>query len=349
MHPGALGDLVQAFRAFGAVRAAYPDSRLALLTDDALVAFARGTQIFDAVTGFDASIAYGGTVASRLRLAASLVVGVRRYRPDAVAVFKGSPVYAALAAASGARWRVGLARGAGRLLLTRAIAIDPSCHHEDRYSAVVAALGADPRRAVPAAWPERESLVPPDVRARAWPLVGLAPGGARNVKQDLATKRWPAARFAQLARDISVAYPNAAFVLLGGPGDRAELDEVRAALRGPDVLDLGGRTDVPGARAAIAELDVFVGNDSGLMHVAATTRTPAVIAFGPTDPRAIAPLVPSMHVVWSPARDVPCYEDAAGAHRPCVNPCCIERVHVAAMRASVDAALAAAGRARRSA
>lgn len=340
IHPGALGDFVQAFPAFGAVRAAHPAAHVALLTDAALAEFARGTRLFDDVLGFDATVAYRGTSGARLRLAASLAADARRVRPDAVAVFKGSPIYAALAVASGARRRVGLARGAGARLMTHPIAIDPARHHEDRFLDVAAALGADPSQRVGAAWPAREPPLPPGLRARAWPLVGIAPGGARNAKQDTPTKRWPATRFAELARDIGAAHPGAAFVLLGGSGDRSELDEVVAALRSFEVVDLGGTTDVAAARAAIAELDVFVGNDSGLMHVAATTNTPAVIAFGPTDPRAIAPRAPGIRTIWDPVPEPPCYNDIAGVQRRCATPCCIDRVQVSAMRAAVDAALA---------
>jgi ADP-heptose:LPS heptosyltransferase len=342
LHPGALGDLVQALPAFGAVRAAFADAHVTLLTDAPLAALARGTGLVDAVVAFDAAVAYHGRPAARLALLARLAATVRRVRPEAVAVFKGAPVYAALALASGARRRAGLARGAGRALLSHPVAIDPTRHHEDRYLDVAAALGADPERRVAAAWPATPSPVAAAVRAGAWPLVGVAPGGARNAKQDTPTKRWPASRFAALARELAAAHPDAAFVLLGGPGDRDEVEVVRAALPADRVVDLAGRTSVHAARAAVAALDVYVGNDSGLMHLAATTDTPAVIPFGPTDPRVIAPRAPGVRAVWSPAADPPCYDEVTGAHRPCRTPCCIDRVDVARVRAAVDAALAAA-------
>jgi ADP-heptose:LPS heptosyltransferase len=342
LHPGALGDLVQALPAFGAVRAGFAHARVTLLTDAPLAGLARTTRLFDEVLAFDAAVAYRGGAAARLRLLAELAATARRVRPDAAAVFKGAPVYAALALASGARRRAGLARGAGRALLTHPVAIAPARHHEDRYLDVAAALGADPSRRAEAAWPATPSPVPAALRARAWPLVGVAPGGARNAKQDTPTKRWPAARFAALARELAAAHPEAAFVLLGGDGDRAEVEVVRAALPADRVVDLAGRTDLLAARAAVAALDVYVGNDSGLMHVAATTSTPAVVPFGPTDPRVIAPRAPGVRAVWDPGPDPPCYDEVTGAHRPCRTPCCIDRVDVGRVRAAVDAAIAAA-------
>jgi heptosyltransferase-2 len=324
------------------VRAGFAHARITLLTDAALGGLARGTGLFDDVLGFDAGIAFHGRPGARLRLVWALARQVRRARPDAVAVFKGAPVYAAIAAVSGARWRAGLARGAGRRLLTHPLAIEPARHHEDRYLDVVAALGVDPACRVAVEWPNVPSPIAPSVRTRAWPLIGIAPGGARNVKQDTATKRWPVASYVALARGLASAYPDAAFVLLGAASDRAEVDAVRGALPPDRVVDLAGATDLAAARAAIAALDVYVGNDSGLMHVAGTTHTRAVIAFGPTDPRVIAPRTPGLCALWHPAPGAPCYDEVTGAHRPCRAPCCIERVGVGEMRAAVDAALSAA-------
>ncbi len=339
VHPGALGDFVQAFPAFGAVRAAFPTARIAVLTDTGLAGLARGTGLFDDVLAFDASVAFGGGMGARVALTAGLARALRRFGPHAVGVFKGSPVYAALAAASGAARRAGLCRGFGGTLLTHPVPIDPTRHHEDRFLDVAAALGADPARRTDARWPTAIAPIPPSAPERF--LIGLAPGGGRNAKQDTPTKRWPADRFAELTRELARDYPQADFVLLGAASDRAELDVVRAALPRPDAaIDLGGRTDVTAARAAIAALDVYVGNDSGLMHVAATTGTPAVIVFGPTDPRAIAPRRAGLHVVWDPVDDPPCYSEVTGAQRACASSCCIERVRVDRVRAAVEHALA---------
>lgn len=343
IHPGALGDVVQALPAFGALRAGLPHAHITLLTADGLAEFAWETGLFDAVLKFDAAVAYHGAPFRRMQLLADLAARARRVRPDTAAVFKGAPVFAALAVASGARWRVGLARGVGRALLDRPIALDPTRHLADRYADIAAALGVDPLHSVVAAWPARPAPIPPDLRARARPLIGIAPGGARNAKQDTPTKRWPAPRFAALAGELAASYPHAAFVLLGEASDRAEVDAVRAVVPVDRVLDLCGRTDLPSARAAIAAVDVYVGNDSALMHLAATTHTPAVIAFGPTDPRVIAPRSARVRVVWHPAPAPPCYDEVSGAHRPCRTPCCIDRVHVRQMREAVCEALADSG------
>jgi ADP-heptose:LPS heptosyltransferase len=343
IHPGALGDLVQALPAFGAVRAGLPDAHLTLVTDAGFAELARAWRLFDAVTTFDAAVAYRGGALARARLLAGLVATLRRARPDAVATFKGASVYALLAAASGARRRAGLARGIGRTVLTHPVAVDPTRHLEDRYLDVVAALGLDPDHRRAAHWPAVGTPVQPALSAGLRPLVSIAPGGARNAKQDTPTKRWPTARYAELVRRLAAAHPRAGFVLLGGRGDRDEVAAVSAALPADRVVDLAGRTDVVTARAAIAACDVYIGNDSGLMHVAATTATPAVVTFGPTDPRVIAPRTPRVCALWDPVPDAPCYDEVRGAHRPCRTPCCIDRLDLARVEAAVAAALARGG------
>jgi ADP-heptose:LPS heptosyltransferase len=85
----------------------------------------------------------------------------------------------------------------------------------------------------------------------------------------------------------------------------------------------------------------YLGSDSGLMHLAATTTTPTVIVFGPTDPRVAAPRTRGMQVLWSPVGASACVDDATGRQRPCAATCCITRVGVPAVAAALARALGA--------
>ena len=57
----------------------------------------------------------------------------------------------------------------------------------------------------------------------------------------------------------------------------------------PGAVDLGGRLTLPEASACLARCALFVGNDSGLMHLAAAIGTPTLGLFGPTPAREYAP------------------------------------------------------------
>ena len=62
-------------------------------------------------------------------------------------------------------------------------------------------------------------------------------------------------------------------------------------------LDLAGMTELGELAAVISALDLLVTNDTGVSHVAAATRTPSIILFGPTCPDRWAPLDRRRHQV----------------------------------------------------
>jgi ADP-heptose:LPS heptosyltransferase len=101
---------------------------------------------------------------------------------------------------------------------------------------------------------------------------------------------WPAERFAALFRALERGpLPGAVPVVFAGPGavERAMAELLLAAL--PDAIDLVGRLSLPEVGACLARCAVFVGNDSGLMHLAAAAGAPTLGLFGPTPAEEYAP------------------------------------------------------------
>lgn len=112
-------------------------------------------------------------------------------------------------------------------------------------------------------------------------------------------KRWPPERFAELARRLSGGAP---VLLLGAPDDAPICGEIAAALyaAGLAVIDAAGKLDLLAAAAALRRARLFVGNDSGLMHIAATVGAPTVGLFGPSDERVYGPWGPRARAVRGP-------------------------------------------------
>ena len=83
--------------------------------------------------------------------------------------------------------------------------------------------------------------------------------------------------------------PGAVPVVFAGPGEaeRAMAELLLAAL--PDAIDLVGRLSLPEVAACLARCALFVGNDSGLMHLAAAAGAPTLGLFGPTPAEEYAP------------------------------------------------------------
>jgi len=117
----------------------------------------------------------------------------------------------------------------------------------------------------------------------------FAPGAAFGP-----AKRWPPPRVAQVAHQLMVER-GLTPVLVGAGGDLETIAQVVRHYRllagaGPDIIDLGGRTDVPTLAGVFALSRAVVSNDSGAMHVAAAVGVPVTAIFGPTDEHATAPL-----------------------------------------------------------
>jgi heptosyltransferase III len=123
-------------------------------------------------------------------------------------------------------------------------------------------------------------------------------------------KNWPLPRFAALAEAVSCGRP---WLLVEGPAEIGSLETLRR---------------VPGARvasgvpprvlgAALARAGTYVGNDSGVTHLAASWGAPVLALFGPTDPRSWAPVGPQVSILRAPGGDLStlALDDVVGAVR----------------------------------
>ena len=102
-------------------------------------------------------------------------------------------------------------------------------------------------------------------------------------------KIWPAERFVALFESLLASRPGLRAAVFSGAGalEIAAAAPVLAAI--PGSIDLTGRLTLPQAAACLARCALFVGNDSGLMHLAAAAGTPTLGLFGPTPASEYAP------------------------------------------------------------
>jgi ADP-heptose:LPS heptosyltransferase len=117
----------------------------------------------------------------------------------------------------------------------------------------------------------------------------------------LAEKRWPARHFGELARRVLAG--GSAVIVLGGPTDADPVADLVASAPGAADLSAqaaGGADSLGRAAALLEAADLFVGNDTGIAHLATAVGTPAVVVFGPTDHRRYGPL-PGSGVAVTPA------------------------------------------------
>lgn len=305
--PNWLGDTVMAVPALASLRAAFPAARVLAAGPWATMLAGQGLA--------DAFLTYPRAWPGRLRATDT----VREFRADLAVVLPSSFESALAARYWRATRRVGFATGGRAWLLTDPVARPSArCHQVDEYLAVVERLGVAVLTREPALRPpETESDERREARrlleeAGAAPrgrglLVGMHLGAAYG-----SSKLWPVSRVAELVREV--VRDGGTVVLLGPPESRDLAREVREAAPTPDLVGLDTPRLLP---ALLTEVDVLVGGDTGVSHLAAALGTPIVALFGPTDPALTAPRGRSA-VVRHPVPCSPCFYRRCPIDHPCM-------------------------------
>lgn len=333
---GGLGNAVLLQPLVGAVRAGCPGARLdVLMTSAAAAGLVRSMGWADRVTTMPEEEWYAGGAILR-RFAGPL----RSERYDWVLrTFLTAPeaARASLAAfLSGAPVRVAYGTARANPFETHLLPGNDSVPEIDRHLALAETLGlARPRDWRPA---------PPPAEGSAWaarfiaahdarrtPLVGLHPGSDPRYT----AKRWPAARFGELAAMIA-ARLGARPIVFGGPDDAAAVDVVMRTAGGA-VLPATGQ-EIAATAGLIARCAAFVTNDSGLMHVAGLLGVPTLALFGPSDPIKNRTLDPGARVLRLGLSCSPCSKEHA--MNACDHHDCLRTLEVAAVYGALAAILA---------
>ena len=137
---------------------------------------------------------------------------------------------------------------------------------------------------------QRQLAVLPGTR---WLAVGP---GAR-----WASKCWPLTSFQALVGQLQPRFDGV--MLLGDTHDADSCLQLAESVALP-CLNLAGRTDLLQAAAVLEQATLFIGNDSGLGHLAAACDTPTFTVFGPGDPHRYHPWHPQASWVQSAGRDI---------------------------------------------
>lgn len=215
-----------------------------------------------------------------------------------------SPLMSAAVLLSGIPQRAGLdsaGRGFGYTVRARIDPVDER-HEADIYLDVVRALGIDPAGRWASCPPAKEDRAAAqsalDGLGITAPFLLMNPAGGSNPGMVMDTKRYPPESFAALADGLSQAlgWP---VVLTAGPNDTPLVDAVQAHLpqRAPALVGVLTLRQIA-ALASVAGL--YVGNDTGLTHLAAAAGAKTVMLMGPTSPARYAPYTPDSLALWRP-------------------------------------------------
>lgn len=153
-----------------------------------------------------------------------------------------------------------------------------------KIAQLAAILDLDPPPLPVAWWSDEDAALAGRLLPPGEPVIALGPTA------NWTGKVWAPARFVALAHLLQArAMPGARIAVFAGPGafESALAAPVLAAF--PDAIDLTGRLSLPQVAACLSRCALFIGNDSGLMHLAAAAGTPTLGLFGPTPAAEYAP------------------------------------------------------------
>lgn len=292
-----IGDVLTATPALRALRESFPAARLdALIPPNSAPVLAESPLVDDVIVfdkfQYDRPIdAFRpSSLAALVRFARDL----RRQCYDCLVILHhlttrwGTLKYALLAVTSGAKVRVGLDNGRGWFLTHRVPDEGFGAKHEVEYwldavgtigagtedTSLEMAIGAEDEAFVNDQIPMTKSQTPR-------PVVAIHPGsGGYSL-----ARRWAPKGFAQVA-DALVERYRARIVLVGTPADG--VSQVASLMRS-EAVNLEGSTNLRQLAAILKRCDLFIGADSGVMHLAAAVGTPLVAIFGPSNHRAWGP------------------------------------------------------------
>jgi len=162
------------------------------------------------------------------------------------------------------------------------------------------------------------------------PWLAVGPGSGHLLKN------WPLAHYYEVSRTLAWEY-GLKVVWLAGPAEEAMLPYLAglAAAQGQVLLS---HRPLDRVARVLSRCRLYLGNDSGLTHLAAAVGRPGVLAlFGPSDPRVWAPLGPQVRVLAAPCAQAPC---VAGRTIDCRDPRCLAGLSVETVLAAAASMLA---------
>jgi heptosyltransferase-2 len=294
-----VGDAIMALPALRAVRSRFADAEITILAKDYVAAIYKDQRVSDKIMFVNPK--------------SDMVNEVRLQKFDAALLFQNAFGAAWLAWRARIPERIGYARDGRSVFLTKAVRTPVNgeipAHEQYYYLELLRRAG----------WldslPSEEHItldVPEAKRQRAEEFLCATGAEANRLRIAIgagasygSAKCWPTDRFAELVNRLQAQ--SGTDVILFGTGSEAAVSSAIAAGMKQLPIDLTGKTSIADLPALLSRCHLFIGNDSGAMHVAAAVGLPVVAVFGPTDPFGTAPVTPRCSIVQEKPYCSPCF------------------------------------------
>jgi lipopolysaccharide heptosyltransferase II len=328
IKPCCLGDVLLATPVIAALRQTFPGARIDFAVGGWARAMVENNPHLDGLVDCG-RVGSGGRYSWREYL--DLVRRIRAGRYEACFVLDRSPLISLLPYLGGVPQRVGLNSQGRGFSLTLGVPVVGLKHETELYLDTARAVGVEVNMPRLEFYPTDEDRRHVAEMLRAVPqasLVVIHPAGGSNPGMILSAKRWPPQRFAALA-DRLIKERRAQVFLVGGPDDGAIAATIKDGMR-QEPWDLTGQLTLGQLGALLERCDLFIGHDTGAMHLAVAVSTPVVAIFGPSDPRMYGPCSENSVALWHDVGCNPCLShgrwDATCRRFRCIEAVTVEEV-----------------------
>lgn len=334
-----VGDAVMSIPALRAIRGRWPNAEIVILARPWVAELYRDQGYTDRILTYENKGLHHGFM-GRERLARAL----RREKFDVAVLFQNAFDAAWITWRAQIPRRIGYARQGRSWLLTQAIPVPAKAempgHEAYDYLELLRRAG----------WLERlprvdEVTIRVTEERRRTALERLFAAGVRQDSVRIAfasgaaygsAKCWEPERYAALADRLIDAF-DADVILFGAAQERETAARIAGAMRN-HACNLVGATTIADLPGLLSHCRVFIGNDSGAMHVAGAVGVPVIGIFGPTDAEGTRPLTPQFALIREPVDCSPCFLRKCPIDHRCMTRISVERVFEAArvLLASAD-------------
>ena len=319
-----IGDAVMTTPAVRAIRHRFPNTHISLLAKPWVVPVFENSEHIDQLLIYDDKGRHKG-ILGKFRLARDL----KKYHFDAAILLQNAFEAALIAFLSNIPLRIGYNTDVRQLLLTHAVSCTNEIkkkHQTDYYLDILRGIGIkEDNRALYLKLDQKdqfraEKILLEQHLSLGDKIIGINPGATYGP-----AKQWPLDRYAHLADNIQ-AFTKSRVIIFGGPNDK-DLGEKISQEMQHRPIDLSGKTSLGEAMALIERCDLFITNDSGLMHVAAALDVPLVAVFGSTNSVTTGPLSQNSRIVQVPLECSPCLRpECPKGHLNCMEQISVEIV-----------------------
>jgi heptosyltransferase-2 len=332
--PNWVGDAVMAIPTLEAIRRKHAGNEICVLARPVVADVYSGQLFADRILLYDFRGRHKGWLGRE-----KLVAELKKEKFDVAVLLQNAFEAAWLAWRAAIPERIGYARDARGPLLTKAIRVPQMGEipkHESQYylellhrSGWIEATPAIPPIRLLISHAARASaeatMQRAGARENAW-RCAIAPGASYG-----AAKCWPPERFALLA-DRLVSDCGADVIFFGTPGEKEIAERICTSMKSR-AISLVGQTSMRDLAAMFASCSIFIGNDSGAMHVAAAAGLPVIGIFGSTDPEGTSPVAEKFKLIREPVSCSPCFLRRCPVDHRCMTRITMDSVFTAATQA----------------